>query len=290
MSDYSIGAQGDLVENSNTPTYTPSTNWSLYTFIGLTFVFFYLKYNTDINLYNELNKQGLPSLLVFKNSMIYFLIYFFIVFILQVSASAIQLNGTCPNNESNNFMSAVLYCFGPWVFIFLVMVIILIRFPFIKKAFTDVIGYAIVSRTINNIFSQVLYSSQELKERIGNIESKTQKQEIMLADEAIMKIVQDNSVFVNQIGVQNFNQFWDSLKPLMKNDDEDLKKELFKQVIRKDNWGEMFWYLYTGIFVSFVVAYNVSVKSCKESVEQLKKDFVTDIPTPNSGKPKEIYV
>lgn len=288
MSDYSMDTQGQLTSSSSSAS-TPSTNWSLYAFIALTFVFFYLKYSSDMNLYDKLDKIGLSSMLVFKNSIYYFLIYFITIFTLQISASTIQLNGTCPSNESNNFMNAFLYCFGPWVFIFLAMVIILIYFPFVKKAFSDVIGYAIVSKNMNIIFSKALYSSQELKERVGNIDNTKEKEEVMLADEAIMKIVQNKSVFVNQINLQNFSQFWDSLKPLMKEDGDDLKKKLFVEVLKKDNWGELFWYWYTGIFVCFVVAYNVSVKSCKESVEQLKKDFSTDVPLPNSGKPKQVY-
>ncbi len=92
MSDYSINAQGDLTKSSP-ETYTPSTNWSLYAFIGLTFVFFYLKYNSDIHLYD---KKGD----LFMNTLSYFLIYFFTVFVLQISASTVQLNGICPNNET----------------------------------------------------------------------------------------------------------------------------------------------------------------------------------------------
>jgi hypothetical protein len=276
MSDYSINAQGDLTKSSS-ETYTPSTNWSLYAFIGLTFVFFYLKYKSDINLYD---KKGD----LFMNTLSYFLIYFFTVFVLQISASTIQLNGICPNNETNNFMSAFYYCFGPWIFIFLVMVIILVQFPSVKRAFSDVIGYAAVSNTMNILFSKILFSSEELKEEIKSNEK------LILAQEAIMKLVHDKSVFINQIRYENFDEFWDSLKPLMKSDADNYKQQLFNEVIRKDNWGELFWYWYTGIFVCFVVSYNVSVKGCKESVEQLKKDFSTDVPAPNSGKPKEIYV
>ena len=277
MSDYSINAQGDLTKSSPT-TYTPSTNWSLYAFIGLTFVFFYLKYKSDIKLYDKGGD-------LFMNTLSYFLIYFFTVFVLQISASTIQLNGICPNNETNNFMSAFYYCFGPWIFIFLVMVIILVKFPSVKRAFSDVIGYAAVSNMMNTIFSKILYSSEELKDQL----EKGSHDKLILADEAIMKLVHDKSVFINQIRYENFEEFWDSLKPLMKSDADDYKEQLFNEVIKKDNWGELFWYWYTGIFVCFVVSYNVSVKGCKESVEQLKKDFSTNVPAPNSGKPKEIY-
>ncbi len=166
------------------------------------------------------------------------------------------------------------------------MVIILVKFPSVKRAFSDVIGYAAVSHTMNILFSKILYSSAELKEEIG----KGSHEKLVLAQEAIMKLVHDKSVFINQINYENFDEFWDSLKPLMKSDADNYKQQLFDEVIRKDNWGELFWYWYTGIFVCFVVSYNVSVKGCKESVEQLKKDFSTDVPAPNSGKPKEIYV
>jgi len=287
-SDYYINSSGQLSQQDDT-SYTPSTNWSLYTFIGITFVFFYLKYNSDVSLYDKLNGDGLSSLIAFKNSLFYFLMYFITIFILQVTASSIDLNKSCSNNGANNFMTAVGYCFGPWIFIFLVMVIILVKFPFVKKAFSDVIGYMAVSRKINDIFSKALYSSQDLKDRLRDIGDKEQEK-IALADEAIMNIVQNKSVFVNQINLQNFNKFWSSLEPLMKSNAEELKKNLFNEVLRKDNWGELFWYLYTGIFVCFVVSYNVSVKGCKKTTEQLEKDFSTDVPLPNSGGPDHVYI
>lgn len=286
-SDYQITADGNVSTQSDSD-YSPSINWSLYAFIVITFIFFYLKNKSNYSLFGEIHhgNDGILSVSVFKNTMTQFLIYFVIVFTLQVSASIIDLNRICPNNESQNFLSAIIYCFGPWVFIFLAMVVILIFFPFVKKAFSDVIGYMVVSKTMTDLFSKILYSSQELK---SEIQGAPEKKELMMAEEAIMKIVQDKSVFVNQMTLQNFNKFWNSLKPLMKKDVESSKKELFDAVLLKDNCGELCWYLYTGIFVCFVVAYNVSVKSCKESVDQLKKDFSTDVPLPNSGGLKQMY-
>jgi hypothetical protein len=263
---------------------TPTINWSMYVFIGVTFIFFYLKYYNNVTLFSIMKNEGVSSWESFTHSLSYFLIYFVIVFIIQITESTVSLNTKCSDNEMSNFTSSVLYCFGPWVFIFLVMVIIINQFPLVKKAFSDVIGYAFVSRNMTKIFSELLYSSADVKEKIT---SSGNKEKLELAGEAIMKIVQDKSVFVNQIEPQNFLKNWNVLEPLMKDgiDKEKMKEDLFKQVLRRDIIGEFCWYLYTGLLVCSVVAYNVAVKSCKKSTAQLQKDFSTEIPEPNSGGP-----
>lgn len=286
MSDSMITADGITGISSTDPT-PSATNWSMIAFVVLTFVFFYLKYYNNVTLFKTMNDNGTPSLEGFTHSLSYFLIYFMLVFIAQLTECSVNLNSKCSNNESRNFGFAVLYCIGPWIFIFLVMVFLLVYFPLVKKAFSDVIGYLFVSRSMNVIFSELLYSSEDVKKKIAAVP--TDKEKYELASEAIMKIVNNKSVFVNQLEPQNFLKNWNILEPLMKPNTEDLKEKLYRQVIKRDIIGEFCWYIYTGLFVCSIVSYNVSVKGCKKSVAQLQKEFSTDVPPPNSGGPNVFY-
>jgi hypothetical protein len=162
------------------------------------------------------------------------------------------------------------------------MVALVVVFPGLKKAFSDVIGYAVVSTSVTNIFSELLYSDVEAKKNINN---SPDKELLEKAEEAIMKIVQNKTVFVNQIEPDTFDKNWEILEVLMKEDvdKDELKKQLFYWVLLRDIIGEFCWYIYTGIFVSFIVFYNVSIKSCKKSVAQLQQEFSSNVPPPNSG-------
>jgi len=48
-----------------------------------------------------------------------------------------------------------------------------------------------------------------------------------------------------------------------------LKKELFTLVVRRDNIGEMIWYLYTGLLLCIVVPYNIAKRGCKKDPQAL---------------------
>lgn len=272
-SSNSYGTQGPLPS-----TAPPYSNWFIYIFVAATLIFFYLKYTNNIDLYM---KSPYDSTSRFSSSIFLFLIYFVVIFIFQLSESSINLNRKCTNNVGSNIGHAFLYSIWPWIFIFLFTVALLVFFPRMKKAFSDVIGYFAVYSEVSNIFSKLLYSSAETKQAIEKIGSDKELYE--KAGEAIMKMVQDNTLFVNQIEPDTFDKNWDLLKPLIKNDSEDLRKQLFDLVIKRDIIGELCWYLYTGIFVSFIVFYNVTIKSCKKSLAQLQTEFNENVPPPNSG-------
>jgi hypothetical protein len=219
-----------------------------------------------------------------------FVIFFITVFICQIVETTGNLNIQCTDNESNNFMLAFIYCFGPWVFIFLVMVITLIALPLIKKAFSDVLGYAFVRASMVNIFSKILYSGSEMKNQIERMTPGNEKQKLEDAAEAIMKIVGNNSVFVNQMEPHTFESMWDVLKPLMKPGNyTDERQHMFNLVVLRDIVGEFCWYLLTGLLVCSVVGYNVSAKGCKKSVTQIQQEFDSTVPPSNNKGPSFQY-
>ena len=268
----------DGITGAQAPSRPPYTNWFIFLFITCTVVFFAVKYYSNIDLYM---KSDYDPMTRFTNVLVPFVVYITVIFGLQLTESTLNLNKKCTDNVGNNFTHAFLYCLWPWLFIFLVTVVLLITFPRLKKAFSDVIGYSSVASYISDVFSKLLYSSVETKNAIDKTGS--EKELFEKAGEAIMKLVEDKALFVNQIEPETFDKNWDILKPLMKNESAKLRKDLFNLVIWRDIIGEFCWYIYTGIFVSYIVFYNVSIKSCKKSLSQLKKEFSTDVPPPNSG-------
>jgi hypothetical protein len=110
--------------------------------------------------------------------------------------------------------------------------------------------------------------------------SETSQAEMQSAAGLIMKMVGNKSVLINELNPENFMTIWDTLKPLMvgnyKDDNNDdtkkIKQELLNLVILKDNIGEGFWYIYTGILISSIVYYNLSSNGCVKDVATLKKE------------------
>lgn len=287
----SISSTGAVITGITGAQPTQSTSWSPFVFVFLTCVFGYFKYTSNLKMYpDKVSGEGIPTLARFTNSILYFLIYFVIIFVCQMSESVSALNKICTDNASNNFLSAFSYCFGPWFFIFLGMVAILVFFPTVKKAFSDVIGYAFVAKSLNIIFSKLLFSGTEVKNKLSDPKlNSAKKDELELAAEAIMKIVEKNSVFVNQMEPQDFAKKWDVLTPLMKITDQseldEIKTKMFTLVLWRDIVGEICWYIYTGVFVCTIVSFNVSSMSCKKSVAQLQKEFSTTVPVSDGGGP-----
>jgi hypothetical protein len=97
------------------------------------------------------------------------------------------------------------------------------------------------------------------------------------AAEAVLKLCGNKSIIINKMNPLNFLDIWNMLVPLMKNNGEipdlqEIQNKLYNLVILKDNVGEAIWYIYTAILITSIVSYNLSIKSCKKSLDQLKAD------------------
>jgi uncharacterized membrane protein len=51
------------------------------------------------------------------------------------------------------------------------------------------------------------------------------------------------------------------------------KQSLLDLVVTKDNVGEAFWYVYTGIFVSSLVFFYLASRKCVQDVDTIKKNY-----------------
>ena len=200
--------------------------------------------------------------------------YLGVVIVTQFFLNTNYLMSKCGGSLDKNIGAAALFTFIPWVLIFGVMLAVLIIFPGFKSAFSDVIGYYVVSGPANDIFGSILLSS-DLNEMIEKTSDPNKKHELTQAAEAIVKICGNKSILINQMNPENFLEIWNVLKALMVPgvyENMQIKKELLELVVLKDNIGEALWYIYTSILISSIVYYNLATRGCIKSVDQIKSD------------------
>ena len=200
--------------------------------------------------------------------------YLGVVVISQFFLNSSYLMSKCGGSLDKNIGAAALFTFIPWILIFGVMIAVLIMFPGFKSAFSDVIGYYVVSGSANDIFGSILLGS-DLNDMIDKTQDPIKKKELTQAAEAIIKICGNKSILINQMNPDNFLNIWDVLKALMipgAYENQDIKKQLLELVVLKDNIGEALWYIYTAILISSIVYYNLATRGCIKSVDQIKSE------------------
>jgi hypothetical protein len=210
------------------------------------------------------------------------LIYFIIVVLTQFGINVSSILSTCGGNVSDSVSSAALLTFIPWVFIFGVLIIMLIMFPGWKSAFSNVVGYFVVSGRANDILSELLVS--DANEKIIDATSSSDPTErekryaMQEAASAIVKLTGNASLIINQIVPENFVSYWNTLRPLMKEEytigDKKgelpaIEQKLLDLVLLRDNIGEAMWYFYAAILLTSIVQYKIAEKGCTPDLATL---------------------
>jgi hypothetical protein len=196
------------------------------------------------------------------------------------------------------------------------MMVVLIMFPGFKSAFSDVLGYFIVSGSANDILSDLLIDPninnkieemtseditinaatnanptpiEQMEQQLGG----STKVEMQNAADAIIKLCGNMSILINQLVPTNFNEYWSILTPLMKekyqNSNPDTlkkKQELLDIVTSRDNIGEGFWYGYTALLVTSFIQYNITSNGCKRTTKQMQEDYDKFLETEEANKKK----
>lgn len=210
----------------------------------------------------------------FSRVMISLGVYLLVLVFSQMGLNIAYLMGKCGGSLDKNIGVAALYTIVPWVFLFGVMMLVVTVYSNLKHAFSDVVGYFVVSGMANELLSSMFLGS-ELNDAIAQAGNKETRDELTRAAEAILKICGNKSVLINQITVENFTQIWDTLKPLMKAgvyENVVVKQQLLNIVSLKDSVGEGMWFLYTAILLSSIVYYNLATRGCVKSKEQIKAE------------------
>ena len=214
-------------------------------------------------------------------------IYLLLVVMTQFAINAYYIINTCGGSSTSNIGYAFIATFIPWIFIFGILMAVLLIFPGIKSAFSNVVGYFIVASSANGVLTELLVNT-DVNRSIKDDSSLTpeQKQSYQTAADAIIKLCGNMSILINQIVPENFNKIWTSiLTPLMKDQYQPimsngvptenpnalgLKQKLLDVVILRDNIGEGMWFLYTAILLTSVVQYKITSRGCVQNLEDIQ--------------------
>lgn len=266
-----------------------------------------------------------------KSAQLMLAIYFITIILMQFFINSISIVQQCGGSVAQNMGIAAMATFLPWFFFMGLVMVCLLLFPGWKSAFSDVIGYFAVSSSANKLLSELLVDSKirPQMENLGNeggsaetspsYDSMPQqpqqnmqmnavppdqqmgmsgggRKEMEEAASAIVKMVGNMSIMINQITPDNFVKWWEILKPLMKEKYQqmpedsgalyDMKKKLLSLVVTRDNIGEAMWYIYTAILLMSIVSLNIATKGCIKDATQMQADADNVIQTSQENTDK----
>ena len=104
------------------------------------------------------------------------------------------------------------------------------------------------------------------------------KSNIRKASDAVLKMVGNTSILINQITPENFMEMWSMLVPVMKTENQDsavnapFKKQLLEDVVLRDNIGEFCWYLYTTLLLMIMTKTMMLQQECVTTVAHVKEN------------------
>tara|TARA_B110001450_G_scaffold256915_1_gene289477 strand:+ start:254 stop:1066 length:813 start_codon:yes stop_codon:yes gene_type:complete len=192
-----------------------------------------------------------------RNKIIYTLIYFLLVIVGEFFISVAITKSSCGYPQ---FYTAFIITLIPWVIIFLLLTSLLMVFPGWLKPFSNTFGYAVtLVAGINSTMNKILKP---------NVQNSADTPENKALQESLALIYQNRTLMINEITRDNFNDFWLTMKALIKTgeDTEKNKKSLFKMIVLKDNIAEYIWYVLTGLLVCSI-GYNYLVSAtCKKPI------------------------
>jgi len=216
-------------------------------------------------------------------------IYLLLVVVTQFAINAYYIINTCGGSSTSNIGYAFIATFIPWIFIFGILIAVLLIFPGIKSAFSNVVGYFIVASSANGVLTELLVNT-DVNRSIKDDPSLSpeQKQSYQTAADAIIKLCGNMSILINQIVPENFNKIWTSiLTPLMKDQYQPtmsngvstenpsalgLKQKLLDVVVLRDNIGEGMWFLYTAILLTSIVQYKITSRGCVQNLQDIQQN------------------
>jgi hypothetical protein len=199
-------------------------------------------------------------------------LYFLVIVVSQFGINSLYLINKCGGSAGTNVGVAALLTFIPWILIFGIMIALLIVYPGLKSAFSDVIGYFVVAGKSNDILTSILVDVN-VDESLEQVTDVKEKGDMKKTAQAILKLCGNKSILINQMTPENFLPVWDTLKPLMKTDISDIdqkQEDLLKLVVLRDNIGEGMWYFYTAILLSSIISFNLATRGCRKSLDDLK--------------------
>ena len=167
-------------------------------------------------------------------------------------------------NDHYQYLTAAYITLVPWVLIFGILNLMLLIFPGWLTPFSNTFGYGMtvalgIKKVIRNVFKDP-----------GTVEGQSDK-----ATEALNYIYGNQSLLVNEITMQNFDEFLVSMKTLLKVAADSKEVVILKNLIfLKESVAQYMWFLLTGSLV-IVVATNSIINSCCNYSEESLKELRT---------------
>ena len=252
----------------------------LLSLVTLILYYMFLKPVLTIEVLNSTESFAKHSKKKYIMMLVLFSILSVVHFIVNLWGFQSKCGGTITENLGKVFVST----FAPWFIIFGLMMAVLIIFPGFKGTFSNVIGYYAVARSSNKILVQLMGNPEVDKELSNNSDStsdenvSSDKSNIRKASDAILKLVGNTSILINQLTPENFMQMWGMLIPVMKTENQDsavnapFKKQLLEDVVLRDNIGEFCWYLYTTILLMIMTKTMMLQQECVTTVAHVKEN------------------
>jgi len=217
----------------------------------------------------------------FYSKMGYLCGFFAVNLFVQMWINFNLLTQHCNTSNSGQLLGgAFVITLLPWLFIFGAFIIILNVIEVnmsegLKQAFSNTIGYWIVAGSANKCLLEILQTPEAAK-----MAQNTNDTELLSTYETIEKLYTDKSILVCQMFPSNFERYWQTLVPLMKENykpanktlHEAMKDELRAVVYTRDAVGELFWYLYSGMVVIFMTQLQIVSFECTPTVQDMAND------------------
>lgn len=266
-------------------TNTDGTYLSLFLFLGVT-IFYYVSglkptmtladITTPPTTDADGNITDSPMEKFQKKKISALVTYILLILVSQYSVNSYVLIKNCGGDFVKNMITAFFMTMIPWFLIFGAVVAILFIFPGFKSAFSNVIGYFSVAGQANDVLTTLLKNTNINNKIDESNLSADEKKELESTSEAILKLCGNTGILINQISPDNFMEYWQLIKPLIKKDfidpsgeinseGRELQEKLLKVSTIRDNIGEALWYFYTAILLVSIVQMNINLKGCEQN-------------------------
>jgi hypothetical protein len=196
----------------------------------------------------------------------YFYIYLLSVLLVEYF---VNLNLTTSICGSSQWTTALFVTILPWGIIFGILTLLLTMFPGWLSPFSNTFGYAIALMAgLNDTFADIIEP---------NPKGIKLKPDESILQQALAHIYSDKSLLINEITVDNFDYFWDSMKGVFKQsvyENDTFKNNLYSMVVLKNTVSMCIWYILTGILITSI-SYNYIINSgCKASAAEMQERHV----------------
>jgi hypothetical protein len=204
------------------------------------------------------------------------------LFFIIISSFFINLDLTKQMCGTPQFITTINNTIIPWVLIFTIIIMMIKLFPGWLSPFSNTFGYIVtLVMGIKDVFNDLL--DPDPKNSTNSIFIK----------EALNKIVTDKSIIINEITVENFENFWKNMSHLFRKNIDNIsekKLELFNLVRVKTIVSEVIWYILTGMLIVSISFNNIVGNNCSKNLQDMKKKRIEyEIARDSERKEKEKY-